>query len=125
MAEAPFERRLVLPLRELEVVEPGEAERRGEQVERELGPVDEGYAHRLDPVALDLVAGIGLVEGVRGGVGRSLPEAVAPHVALEVRVGAGDPPLVRQVPVGGDYGHRRVRQERRDLAPERVERGRP
>ena len=43
----------------------GKDQGRGEQVEGELGPVAEDYGEPLDPIALHLLAGPGLIERVR------------------------------------------------------------
>lgn len=54
----------------------------------------------LDPVALEDLARIRLVEQV--GIMRPsrLPEVVLPHEMFEIRVGASDAPLVPEIPIG-------------------------
>ena len=125
MAEAALERSLGLGLRELEVMEPRVAERRGEDVELYGDAGLRPKLYRFHPVAFDEVAWRRFIEGMGRGVLGSLPQPVRPHVRLEVGVGAADLPLALEVPAGGSDGDLVLGERDGDVSLDGVEGGFP
>lgn len=122
--QASSEISLLLELRVLKVMEARVAEGGAEEVELQHLAVDRRELHRLHPVHLELLARVGLVERVRGGLPRLVEQAPGPHESLEVVVFAPYPPFVPHEPVGGLDADAWAREELRYLLLVAVELGR-